>query len=320
MITTILKKSEKGIPLTKEDAIELLKIDSQSPDFYQLISTSNMLSRKEYNNRGYIFTQIGINAAPCTGNCKFCSLAKDSFSVESEFEKTQEEIIEIVRSIDLTSLDGLFLMTTADYSKEKFLEIGTAVKAIIPNDVQFIANVGDFDLTYANRLKNAGFHGAYHIVRLREEIDTDLSKEKRIQTLDAIRDAQLELYYCVEPIGPEHTPEEIADEMLRARDYHVNVMAIMGRISVPGTKFEGQPELSELELTKIAAVTRLVTNPKKSMNVHEAKKMPLLAGINQLYAEIGINPRDTKCNTEKGRGYQMNEVIKMLADAEYYIK
>ena len=33
--------------------------------------------------------------------------------------------------------------------------------------------------------------------------------QTRIDTLDAIKKAGLELYYCVEPIGPEHTNAEI---------------------------------------------------------------------------------------------------------------
>jgi biotin synthase len=97
-------------------------------------------------------------------------------------------------------------------------------------------------------------------------------------------------------------------------------MAVMGRVGVPGTPLEKSITLSELELTKIAAVTRLVTNPKKSMNIHEPMKMPLLAGVNQLYAEDGVNPRDTDSKTDNNRGYDIQTVKKMLCDAEYEIK
>ncbi len=128
------------------------------------------------------------------------------------------------------------------------------------------------------------------------------------------------MYYCVEPIGPEHTYEELADEMLRAREYKVNMMAVMGRVGVPGTRFADSGEITELELTKIAAVAGLVTAPGKSMNVHEPKKMPLLAGVNQLYAEIGINPRDTSEKTEDNRGKGIRETVKLLEEAEYRVE
>ena len=216
-------------------------------------------------------------------------------------------------------IEALFLMTTADYDQDQFLSIGKAVKAVLPDSVQLVANTSDFDLEYAKKLKQTGFTGAYHIVRLREGTDTEIPKETRIHTLNAIKAAGLDLYYCVEPIGAEHTYDEIADEMIRARDYNVDVMAIMGRVGVQGTQYENTQPLSELELTKIAAVTRIVTNPQKSMCIHEPQTMPLLAGVNQFYAEFGGNPRDTESSTENHRGFGISEIKRLLCDAGYHI-
>lgn len=319
MIDLILNKVNQEVKLTKSDAITLLSVENKSPEFYKLISKANELSRTQYSDKGYIFTQIGINSDPCTGNCKFCSLSSKNYSVEKQDTKSLEDILSIIKTIDFMKVSALFLMTTADYDKDVFINIGKEVKKMLPKDVTLVSNIGDFNEDYAIELKNAGFGAVYHIVRLREGVDTDIPKEQRINTLDSIKKAGLDLYYCIEPIGREHTYEEIADEMIRARDYQVDVMAIMGRIGVKNTKFEGDEPLSQLELTKIAAIARLVTNPQKSMNIHEPHSMTLLAGINQLYAEIGFNPRDTKVDTEKGRGYTVDEVAKMLRDAEYNI-
>lgn len=313
----IFAKVDANEDLTKEDALELLSINNQSADFYTLIQKANELSRKEFGQRGYVFAQIGLNSAPCTGNCKFCSLGKDNFVAEEKSEKSLEEILQQARWIVEEKADALFLMTTADYSIEKFLQIAKEVKKLLPVDMMFIANIGDFNEDTAVRLKEAGFTGVYHIVRMNEGIDTDLPVEKRIATLDALKNAGLELIYCVEPIGPEHTYGQIADEMLRARAYDVNVMACMKRVGVPGTPLYEKGEITDLELTKIAAAARLVTRPKKSMNVHEPKAMALLAGVNQLYAEVGMNPRDVSAETGNGRGFSIQNVKDMLAQAEY---
>lgn len=313
----IFSKADADEDLTKEDALELLSINNQSEDFYALIQKANELSRKEYGQRGYVFAQIGMNSAPCTGNCKFCSLGRDNFVAEEKSEKTIEEILQQAKWTVEENADALFLMTTADYSIEKFLETAREVKKLLPDEMMFIANIGDFNEDTAVRLKEAGFTGVYHIVRMNEGIDTDLPVEKRIATLDAIKKAGLELIYCVEPIGPEHTYSQIADEMLRARDYEVNVMACMKRVGVPGTPLFEKGEITDLELTKIAACARLVTRPKMSMNVHEPKEMALLAGVNQLYAEVGMNPRDVSVETGDGRGFSIKNVRDMLAQAEY---
>ena len=93
--------------------------------------------------------------------------------------------------------------------------------------------MGDFGPAYAAALKEAGFTGVYHIHRLREGTDTNARPQARIRTMDAVRGAGLELYYCVEPIGPEHTHQELVDEMLRIRDYPVGVMARYRPRSLP---------------------------------------------------------------------------------------
>lgn len=61
----------------------------------------------------------------------------------------------------------------------------------------------------------------------------------------------------------------------------------MKRVCVSGTPLYEKGEITDLELTKIIAVTRLVTRPKKSMNVHEPPLpnshfivvLPTLSGI-----------------------------------------
>jgi len=319
MLELIWQKIDNQVELSKEDAITLLDIRNTSAEFYTLISKANALSREQYRNKGYIFAQIGINASPCRCNCKFCSLARDSFAVDLQFEKDVNQIVTEAKAVAEQGVDALFLMTTDAFDKEKFINIGKTVKKHLPLGIQFVANIGDFDKEYAARLKEAGFSGAYHVLRLREGEDTDIPKETRLKTLDAIKAAGLELYYCLEPIGQEHTYEELAQEMIRARDYGVNIMAVMGRVGVAGTPFAGAEPLTELELTKITAVTRLVTNPSKSICIHEPMKMPLLAGVNQLYAEYGASPRDTKSATEIGRGFNVDGVKKLLRDAEYEI-
>ena len=313
------KKLDREEPLTKEDALELLAVDARSETFYTLLALANELSRREYAGRGYVFAQVGLNAEPCTGGCRFCSLAEGHFCVDGTYRLTEEEAVAAGLSACIPGVSDLFLMTTADYPQEAFVRIGAAVRKKMPEGMRLVANIGDFTPERARELKAAGFTGVYHIRRLREGEDTCLPPRQRLDTLDAAKAAGLELYYCVEPIGPEHTHEELADEMLRARDYGVDRMAVMRRTPVPGTPLEKAGTISRLELTKIAAVARLVTRPRWSMNVHEPTEMALLAGVNQLYAEYGANPRDVLGDTASGRGFSIEKVRDMLENAGYTV-
>ncbi len=313
----IFHKIERKAELNKEEVIKLLSVGTTDQAFYRLLYLARKYSEETFGNKGYVFAQIGINAEPCSVNCNFCSMATGHYVLPHRWQKSAEEVAEGVKQLVAEHADDIFLMTTADYPVEKFIEIGKTVRPAIPAGIRLVANIGDFDLPTAHRLKEAGFTGAYHIVRMREGIDTGASVEQRIETLNAIRDAGLELYYCVEPIGPEHSYEEIATEIFRAKEYSIAAMAAMRRTPVEGTPLCSHGAISTPELCKIAAVALLVVRPSRSMNIHEVTEMSLLAGINQLYAEAGANPRDTDDKTENNRGFNTAALRKMLENSGY---
>lgn len=313
----IFSKIEAKVELNKDEVVRLLSVETTSEEFYRLLYLARKYSEETFGKKGYIFAQIGINAEPCSVSCKFCSMATGHYVLPHSWQKSVDEVVEGVKLLVADRANDIFLMTTADYPVEKFIEIGRAVRPHIPSEIRLVANIGDFDLPTARRLKEAGFTGAYHIVRMSEGVDTGASVEQRVQTLNAICDAGLELYYCVEPVGPEHSYDEIATEIFRAKDYRIEAMAAMRRTPVEGTPLCAYGAISTPELCKIAAVALLVVRPTRSMNVHEVTEMSLLAGINQLYAEAGANPRDTDDNTENNRGFNTAALRKMLESSGY---
>lgn len=303
--------------LSKEEIIDLLNIDPFSNDFYELLAVSNRLSRTKFGKKGYVFTQIGINAEPCPINCKFCSMGATHYSLDDRWRKPAETLRQEVEALQKSYFDDFFMMTTANYPQDVFASLGQTIKPLLRENQKLVANIGDFDEDTAYRLKEAGFTGAYHINRLREGNDTMADPHQREETIRAIKKAGLELYYCIEPIGPEHTYEELAVEILRAKELKVEVIAAMRRIPVKGTPLYEKGQISDLELTKIVAVCNLAVNPSRAMNVHEPIRLGMLAGVNQLYAEIGANPRDTDSHTEQNRGFDIPRAWSWLKEFGY---
>lgn len=317
MINTILNKFNNNQILNKDELCSLLDIQIASEDYYKLLFTANNYSRKAFNNKGIIFAQIGLDAQPCHINCKFCSLAANAMTNKECGVRTLEEIKDTAKTLSNSGIEDLFLMTTAEFSQEDFLHYANEVRKIIPKDMRLVANIADFDSEYAKKLKNVGVTGVYHIHRLREGIDTNAKPEDRIKTMNAVKDNDLELYYCVEPIGPEHTNEELVDEMLRPRDYPVEVMAVMKRTPIAGTELAKLGEISAARLAQICAVATLAMRPKRAMCVHEPDELCLMAGANQLYAECGSNPRDIAYETSNNRGFSTLDARNMLKKAEW---
>lgn len=312
------KIRHQNFDLNLAEIVELLRVDNESSACYELLHASFAFSRSKFGHKGYVFTQVGLNAAPCPINCKFCALGEDHYALDSQWEKSAAEVVAQLRALQEGYFDDFFLMTTADYPQEKVVELGKQVKPYLRKSQKLVANIGDFDLSMAYKLKEAGFTGAYHIRRLREGLDTQARPEEREATLEAIRTADLELYYCVEPIGPEHSYEEIAQEILHARDLKVSVMAAMRRVAVEGSPLFDKGQISIQEMVKIAAVANLIADPARAMSVHEPTVAAMWAGINQFSAEVGANPRDRDSHTEHGRGYSPAEAWAMLNEFGYF--
>ncbi len=300
-------------------ALKLLNTEIFSDDYYYILNKANAYSRNTFNNKGIVFAQIGVDAAPCSVNCRFCQLGCDNFKSSNTRTMSCSDVVKQANSLVQDGANEIFLMTTGDIDKDLFLEIGKNVRCAIPKEMRMVANTADFDQSYANKLADVGFTGVYHICRLGEGEDTEALVEDRIKTLDAVKNSKLELYYCVEPIGPEHTDEQIADEIFRAKDYQIDVMAVMRRVNFENSPMTENGELSAAQLALICAVSVLCVKPQRAMGVHEPEIISLISGANQIYAEIGTNPRDTLQNTEQSRGVSVQKAKTMLNDAQWEI-
>jgi biotin synthase len=120
-----------------------------------------------------------MNLSSCPCECLFCSFAKINHIFSESSELTPEDAVAHARRFESDGANAVFMMTTAHYPFERFLEIAGEVRKGLNPETVLVANVGDQTLRNAVRLKDAGFSGVYHAVRLREGTDTGLSMEQR---------------------------------------------------------------------------------------------------------------------------------------------
>ena len=148
-MTVIDKIEQKDFRLSDEEILDVLKINNESKDFYHLLAVSNELSRSKFKNKGYVFTQIGINAEPCSINCRFCSMGFDHYSLDSEWKKDVETLKNELIGLQKYKFDDFFLMTTADYPINRFIELSKQLKPLLKANQRFVANIGDFEIEVA---------------------------------------------------------------------------------------------------------------------------------------------------------------------------
>jgi biotin synthase len=317
-IQSILDTVLAGDEINREQAVQLMKTDEKSPEMYAIMSVANSLTRRQYGDRGEVYAQVGINLWPCPKSCAFCSFGAKWNLVESPVEFSLEEVVARAKAFEDAGANAIFLMTTADYPFDRYIEIARAVRKTISARMPMVANVGDFGPEQAGDLVDAGFQAIYHVRRLREGRDTGIDPEERLRTIKAAADVGLDVSYCVEPIGPEHRQEEWVEEMFRGKRLGAVNLAGMWRVPVPGVPLSRFGKISELSLAKAVAVTRIVAGGSiRAMGGHEPRILPLVAGANQVYAETGPNPRDTIEDTSKGRGFSVEACKNLLREAGY---
>ena len=323
----IIAKVQEDAAIDYEEAVFLIGLDEASPEATAVRGAANGLSRARHGNAGAIWGQIGIDVYPCEADCQFCSFAKSTTCFTEHVTMPVDEVVR--RAKEFTKggdLFGLYLMTMNSYDEDHYLECVRAVRAVIPDSTLLVSNIGDTDLPYFRKLKEAGLDGAYHVKRIGEGELTNISPERREATIRAAFEAGLRMEDCCEPIGADTPAEAIATRMFEMKARHREMdcydgCGVMKRTSVPCTRFEGLGnEITNMRLGLLNGVLSFVFADEKRypwIGFHEVNMVSLMSGGCCVTAETGFNPRDTSEDTSAGRGLDVPAVREMFYQAGF---
>ena len=319
-IYDIGEKGLQGNGLTEEETLALYRVEASSKEAAYIRWAGQELSMQAANGTAEIHAQLGLNSTICPMNCKFCSFASCNTVRKGKYELPKEDVLEYAKIYMEEGANLLLMLTTASYSFNKLVDMVGSVREVIPADMPLLVNTSDMDLAQCKELKAAGANGAYHAVRMREGIDTDIPVENRMQTFANMREAGLSLSTCVEPVGPENTPEELTEATMRCISTNPVSAGVGKRITVPGTLLEDRGMLTDIVNANMVAVYRLATGRDLRLNCSANTVMTAAAGANLAWAEVGTNPRDTVERTEHGgRGGNIKQLRKMFAASDWKV-
>ncbi len=320
MIRRIIEKSLNGEDLGAEEIAGLFEIPLFSPESALLLSAARKKSDRASGGLAEVHAQVGLNIAPCPRNCLFCAFAARNKVFREKINLPLEEVLAFARQFESDDANAVLLMATADYPMAKYLEYAREVRKSLRPETVLIANVGDFTRREAQELRDAGFTGIYHALRLGEGRDTTIPPEKRIETLRNAREAGLTVGTCVEPVGPEHTVRELVEKTLITREARPGYSGSARRVPIPDTQLAKHGMVSQAKMAHLLAVVRLALGYDVPGNcVHEPSVIGAAAGANLLWAEKGSNPRDTEKETEGKRGMTVAECARVLEEAEWEV-
>lgn len=319
-IKRIVDQALSGRIIEADEIKALFAVALLSEESFYIQWAGRKMSEECSGGIAEVHGQVGVNSGPCSCNCAFCSFAASNKVFNKQHVESTEEIINKCLILKKQGANALYLMSTAAFSFAAFLEIAALVHQEIGNSIPIIANVGDFNLEMALALKRAGFIGVYHAVRMGEGQATRIDPQKRLLSFKAAREAGLLLGTCVEPVGPEHTLDELVQKTIIAREAHPVFSGAMRRISIPDTELYVHGMTTEVRMANILAIVRLAMGYNIPGNcTHEPNVAGAQAGANLLWAEAGANPRDVVEETESSRGYDTKKCQNILTEAEWKI-
>lgn len=314
-IRQLITRAEQGEQLVPDEIGQLLAIPLVSEEAYYI----QYLARKMSSQAAVaeIHGQVGVNTAACPGNCTFCSFAAANKVFGANRVAPIEKIVRQALELEQQGANAVYLMATANMDFAEYIEIAQEVGRQLQPTTVLVANFRDFDYGEGLALKDAGFIGIYHAVRMGEGRDTRLSVEQRLATIQIAQEVGLQVGTCVEPIGPEHSQEEIIEKILLTREVNPVFSGAMRRINLPGTVLAEYGMISEMRMAHIVAVTRLAIGLEIPGNCNHEPNVPaMIAGCNLIWAEAGSNPRDTSEDTEESRGYTVEKCRELFKEAE----
>ena len=301
--------------LTRDEMIALLSIDPDSEECDYLGETARKVKEHYSGNVARLGSSIGLDLRPCKMSCDFCSLGEKVGLITKEYEISDDTAVQLITDLRKRGFYQFTLRTTEFYPIERLVNLAKRIRKELGYEFALSGNTGELTLEKAKMLKDAGINAVYHAVRLREGIDTPLSVETRSETIRNAKAAGLRVSSGIDPIGIDHTPEEIADLFILYQSLNVDGMCIMRRVNVPGTKYEGMPEISDRRLAQVVAVARLICGNRWTIAVHPAVKQGLLWGSDHISVETGANPRDNNISMLRWSLFDHDTALRMIEEA-----
>ena len=217
----------------RDDILTLLSWGADSPQAALLGKTARHMALTLAGNRGKVWAAIGVDCVPCPMDCAFCAFGQSRGIVRRARCWSGGEVAHAAAAFAAAGAYWVVLRTTEAYGLEALCGLAARGRGVLPPSCCLVANTRQLDAAGAASLRQAGVGLLYHALRLGEGRDTPFDPRERRRSLHRIHAEGLGPAHLVEPVGSEHTDEEIADVLLAGLEAGAKVCGVMARVPVP---------------------------------------------------------------------------------------
>lgn len=293
----ILDRAMEGKTIGKEELLELLRREDPS-ELDIIFRAANFLRQKHLRNACCVHGILEISNH-CSEDCAYCGISTRPRGV-SRYRMTPEEIVQAaMEAVETYGFKALVLQSGENpgYSFRELANIIRTIKEKAP--ALIFVSFGEVGLDGLEELFAAGARGL--LLRFETsspELYAGLHSKKELETRLAHLRRAYEIGYLIATgslVGlPGQTKEDLANDIVLARELHAEMFSFGPFLPVPGTSLAGYPRVREIDMLKVIAAARLadpengkilVTTAFETLSP-DARRKGLLAGANSMMLNV----------------------------------
>lgn len=267
-----------GHQLTSAEALSLVTAPDQQ--LLDILSASYRVRHRYFGNTVQLYYLMNAKSGLCPEDCSYCSQSKDATAKIPRYNLLNaEKLLAGARAAYERQSKTYCVVISARGPNEREM---AAVEEIVPQikqeyDLKVCACLGLLTQDQAQRLKACGVDRVNHNVNTSpeyyEKICTTHTYQDRIDTLQAVKDAGLEL--CSGGIiGMGEAADDVVRMALELRDLGVESIPVNFLISIDGTPLAKQGDLNPRYCLKVLAMFRLA-NPDRELRIAGGREVQL---------------------------------------------
>ena len=292
MIIEYAEKVLKGGEISREEAIELIKVPDQ--DTMLLLAMADRIRQRFNGDEVDVCAIVNARSGRCPENCKFCAQSAHYHTGVTEYPLLSVD--ELVAAAKKAKEAGAvrFSIVTSGRGQSKADDFENILKALtrIKEEVgiEICTSLGILTPEQANKLKEVG------VTRYHANIETapshfpDIcsthSYEDKMSTIQAAKDAGIRV--CSGGIlGLNETPEQSVEMAFELKRLNIDSIPLNLLNQIEGTPFENNKSLTALEILRAFAVFRFIlpkalirTAGGREVNLRDLQALALNGGMN----------------------------------------
>ena len=292
MIIEYAEKVLKGGDISREEAIELIKVPDQ--DTMLLLAMADRIRQRFNGDEVDVCAIVNARSGRCPENCKFCAQSAHYHTGVTEYPLLSvDELVAAAKKAKEAGAVRFSIVTSGrGQSKaddfENILQALTRIKEEV--GIEICTSLGILTPEQANKLKEVG------VTRYHANIETapshfpDIcsthSYEDKMSTIQAAKDAGIRV--CSGGIlGLNETPEQRVEMAFELKRLNIDSIPLNLLNQIEGTPFENNKSLTALEILRAFAVFRFIlpkalirTAGGREVNLRDLQALALNGGMN----------------------------------------